>query len=138
MKYIVAILLISFVAFAFRVFSFRAKSINCSIEALKKTIDSLPHESTPSGNVMKSKLANKYYELSHRAQSNDIRDYAKEMLSIQRPQPEHIAMLLLMGLNSEFQQEQHSTNLQEYGDIAKWCEAAYEHLVEVERSKHNT
>ncbi|MDO6581424.1 hypothetical protein Q4491_08690 [Photobacterium sp. 2_MG-2023] len=83
---------------------------------------------------MKAKLASKYYELSHRVQSNDIRDYAKKMLSIEAPQPEHIAMLLLMGLIHDFQQEQHSTKLQAFGDIAKWCEAAHDHLATQERN----
>ncbi|MBE4422392.1 hypothetical protein HJ018_24870 [Vibrio parahaemolyticus] len=78
MEYIACVLILAFLVFVFRVFSFRAKSINCSINALKKTIDTLPDESTPSGSVMKAKLANKYYELSHRVQSNDIRDYAKK------------------------------------------------------------
>jgi len=136
MEYIACVLILAFLVFVFRVFSFRARSINCSINALKKTIDTLPDESTPSGSVMKAKLANKYYELSHRVQSNDIRDYAKKMLSIQAPQPKHIAMLLLSSLSRDFLQELHSTNMQAYGDIAKWCKTAHDDLVEQERTEY--
>ncbi|EHH3729841.1 hypothetical protein J7290_001564 [Vibrio parahaemolyticus] len=136
MTYIAIAVLLVFLTFALKVFSFRRKSINCSIDALKKTIDTLPDESTPSGRIMKSKLAKQYYDISHRAKSNDIRDYAKRILGIQSPQPEHVAMLLLMGLHNEFLKEHQETNFQAYEDLAKWCNTAYEYLVETERNSH--
>ncbi|EKO3929643.1 hypothetical protein GAW91_000226 [Vibrio fluvialis] len=136
MKYIVITALFVVLMFAFRVLSFRAKSINCSIHALKETINILPDESTPSEKVIKSELTRKYYELSHRVQNNDIRDYAKKVLSIKAPQPEHIAMLLFMGLSSDFLQQQ-STKLKTHGDIARWCETAYDYLVTQGRNKYS-
>ncbi|HCG8575905.1 TPA: hypothetical protein NJ542_004547 [Vibrio parahaemolyticus] len=136
MEYIAIAVLLVFLTFALQFFSFRRKSINCSIDALKKTINTLPVESTPSGRVMKSKLAKQYYFISHRVKSNDIRDYAKRIFGIKSPQPEHIAMLLLMGLHNEFLQEHQTTNFQPYEDLAKWCNTAYEYLIETERNKH--
>ncbi|PLR57500.1 hypothetical protein CYU11_11925 [Vibrio parahaemolyticus] len=85
MEYIAIAVLLVFLTFALQVFSFRRKSINCSIDALKKTINTLPVESTPSGRVMKSKLAKQYYFISHRVKSNDIRDYAKRIFGIKSP-----------------------------------------------------
>lgn len=134
MEYVISIALFIFVLFITRTLSFRAKSINAAVEALKKNISILPSDSTPSPNVMKSKLAKKYYDLSHRAQTNDIREYARKTLSIQEPTPNHVAMLLLKSLSYDFKQEGLSINLAALGDISCWCDAAYEYLVEQERN----
>lgn len=134
MEYVISIVLFILVLFIIKTLSFRAKSINAAIEALKKSISTLPNDSTPSPNVMKSKLANKYYDLSHRVQTNDIRDYAKKTISIQNPTPSHVAMLLLKSLSYDFKQEGVSINLAALVDISCWCDAAYEYLVEQERN----
>lgn len=134
MEYVISVALIIIVAYVINAFTFRNKSINAAIEALKKSISTLPNDSTPSANVMKSKLTKKYYDLSQRVQTNDIRDYVRKSLSVQDPTPTHVAMLLLKSLSYDFNQEKLSINLAALGDISDWCNAAYEYLVEQERN----
>ncbi|BCL72150.1 hypothetical protein TUMSATVNIG1_41170 [Vibrio nigripulchritudo] len=138
MTYVTFAFIFVFLVFVVRAFSFRKKSTNCAIDALKATVNTLPEESTPSKRVMVNRLTSKYQELSHRIPSNDIRDYAEKMLMIQKPQPEHIAMLLLMSVSTDFKHEQNSANVDAYADIAKWCEAAYDHLATADRVDHET
>lgn len=133
MEIVFAVLTFFVVFFIGRVFSYRRKSINHAIDALKKTVDSLPDESTPSPRVIKSKLALKYYELSHRVDSNDIRDYAKTMFGVIQPKPEHIAMLMLSSLSHDFKREHASSNFAPYADISRWCEQAEHYLVDQEK-----
>lgn len=128
MEYI--IIFIAFLLFTIKIFSFRKKSIKCAIDALKKTVAVLPDESTPSPRAMKFKLAIKYDELSHRSQSNDIREYAKKTISIENPRPEHIAMLMLISISYDLKQEYMSLNQQALSDISNWCDAAYKYLLD--------
>ena len=131
---IIGIIFILFIIYALRLLSFRSKSINYAMEALKYTIQTLPAESTPSIRVMEYKLAQTYYELSKRSDGNDIRSYVARELSVINPKTGHVAMALLINLSIVLDLEHKCTKLQAIDDIAKWCRMAVEHLAELERN----
>ncbi|TKB46782.1 hypothetical protein FCL40_17145 [Ferrimonas sediminicola] len=135
MEYVIAIIVL-FIAFYFgKLFAYRSRSIGCAIEALQSTFDTYSEDAAPSPRFIKGRLSMAYDDLSRRAETADIKDYAKRMLAVNDPTPEHIAMLLLLKLSNDFKMENSKTQDPIFDVLSSWCENAHGHLVEGEKMK---